>query len=447
MQQNILRLLVIILLPLFVASCGQIQGEILNAIDKITTPKKDRKNRQETPNNKPVIDEDPFFDSQDLEGFIPIKEDKTLKVAVMLPLSGKFENLGQSLLDSLQLAVFDYKKFNIQLVIYDTKGTSFGAVNAMRDIANQNIKLAIGPVFSSSIKAVSGIVKENNIITFSLSNNEELINNPNLFLMGLSVTQQVERIISYSIEQGKNNFVAILPNNEYGSTIARNLKSIAGAKDGNVINIEYYDANLADLDEKVNRIVNSYSIAQRVYDQYKEAKDNKEEDQEFIVEEEDKIYPDAILIGQSGKALSKIKSLIDLYNVDERDLQIIGTSNFGDISSLEDKNLLGSWFVGPQTNKYDDFEKHYYRTYSKFPPKIASLAYDTLAVIGKVAHSDIDNDIAMNDFYLKTEGFKGIDGLFRFLPNGLVERKFSILQISQGEFEVISEPMDEFLLY
>ena len=445
MQQNILKLLVIIILPFLLNSCGQIQGEILNAFDKLTTPKQTQ--QDQVNQDQPIIDEDPFFESQDLDDIVKKPQDQTLKVAVMLPLSGKFENLGQSLLNSLQLAVFDYKKFNIELVIYDTKANSFGAVNAMRDIANKNIKLAIGPVFSSSIKAVSQIAKDNDIITFSLSNNEELINNPNLFLMGLSVAQQIERMVAYSIAQGKNNFVAILPNNEYGSTIARNLKSIASAKDGNVINVEYYNANLADLDEKVNRIVNSYSIAQRVYDQYQEAKENKEEEQEFIVEEEDKIYPDAILISQSGSTLSKIKSLIDLYNVDERDLQIIGTSNFGDISSLEDPKLVGSWFTGPKTDKYEDFEKHYYKTYSQFPPKIASLAYDTLAVIGKVAASDVDNNITMDDFYLKLEGFKGIDGLFRFLPNGLVERKFSILQISQGQFEVIDDSLDGFLMY
>ena len=45
------------------------------------------------------------------------------------------------------------------------------------------------------------------------------------------------------------------------------------------------------------------------------------------------------------------------------------------------------------------------------------------------------------------QGFEGINGKFRFLTNGLVERRLAIIKIIDGRFEIIDYNDEPFLKY
>ena len=49
-------------------------------------------------------------------------------------------------------------------------------------------------------------------------------------------------------------------------------------------------------------------------------------------------------------------------------------------------------------------------------------------------------------------GYQGVDGLFRFLPNGLTQRNLAVLKITPSKktgnwFETIEKPNDNFIEY
>ena len=92
------------------------------------------------------------------------------------------------------------------------------------------------------------------------------------------------------------------------------------------------------------------------------------------------------MIPESGKTLSKIVASIKKQNVDEREFQIVGTSGWDDISTMNDFNLLGAWFVAPENEKFREFERSYYRSFNKFPPRISSIVYDSVAAVAAVTN-------------------------------------------------------------
>src|SRR5690606_31640164 len=104
----------------------------------------------------------------------------------------------------------------------------------------QNIKIIIGPVFSTSLQAIADVVENNNIISLSFSNNANLANHTGIFLMGFSPEQQIEKIVDYASKKGKNNFAIIAPNNQYGLIISNLLKNVAHRKDANFIASQFY---------------------------------------------------------------------------------------------------------------------------------------------------------------------------------------------------------------
>ena len=117
------------------------------------------------------------------------QEGDKLSVALLLPLSGKAEKVGQIMLKAAQLSMFNNKLNNIVIMPYDTKGTAFGAVEAINAAIRDNADVVLGPLFTQSTKAILDIAEMNNLILISFSDNQNLIDTKhnNLYLMGLTL--------------------------------------------------------------------------------------------------------------------------------------------------------------------------------------------------------------------------------------------------------------------
>ncbi|MCE3255604.1 MAG: putative lipoprotein [Rickettsiaceae bacterium] len=362
---------------------------------------------------------------------------KKVKVAALLPLSGKNKELGEALLNSITMSLFENdKNADIDLVVFDSEDLK----KSVSKIAEQNIKTVIGPVFSSDVEEMLKLVSPGQMTILSFSNNQDLANKKGVFLMGFLPEQQIERITSYAISSGKENFAIIAPNNQYGKKFTEILKEMVRRKDANLISAGMYTNSTKDLERVVSKTVGAYTVPPRVA-----ARKNSP-----VTIEDNKIYADVIFIPESGAVLSKIVSLIKKYNKDEREIQIIGSSNWDDVDVLKDPNLIGGWFTSTNSDKYRDFEKEYYKTYNSFPPRITSIAHDAMVAVAEAVRKSKNRELSAADFvnYISSKNsFEGVDGLFRFLPNGIVQRNFAVLEIENGEFDVIDSPSRMFFKY
>ncbi len=362
------------------------------------------------------------------------KNYQTIKIALLLPITGKNKDLGQALYNTAVMSLFDNDKMGkIELFLFDSKEDPKDCVLAANDIIKKDIKIIVGPVFSDCLEAIAPLAKQDNLAVISLSNNQKFSNHTGIFLAGFFVEEQIDRSVSYSILRGKKNFAAILPNNQYGLAFSRLLKENVKIKGGNYILEEFYQPNDKNLANLVNKIINSSATS---------SSSNGAGD---------KIYPQVIFIPEAGKNSAKIVSLIKDASNTQR-FEIVGSSNWDDIATLNNPNLVGSWFSGPEYQKFDQFEKNYYQIYSKFPPRISSIIYDIVAVISEITNRNQDKIPEFKDFIfydqnLTRNGFRGIDGLFRFLENGLVQRNLAIIEVGNGTFYTLDKPLDQFVDY
>ena len=87
---------------------------------------------------------------------------KLLKIGVLLPLSGEIQNIGESFLKSIHLALKDISDSKIKIYPRDSKGNALDAYNAAKEFEELGIKVVIGPIFHESLERL----KEIDNITF-----------------------------------------------------------------------------------------------------------------------------------------------------------------------------------------------------------------------------------------------------------------------------------------
>ena len=101
----------------------------------------------------------------------------------------------------------------------------------------------------------------------------------------------------------------------------------------------------------------------------------------------------------------------------------------------------GGAFPAPDAAGIADFEKRYQAIFGDAPPKHASFGYDAGALAATLAGAN-RLDAAMVQ---RQQGWGGVNGLFRFLPDGSAERALSVMQLqSQGGVKTVSPALQTF---
>ena len=122
-----------------------------------------------------------------------------LKIGVLLPLSGKFQDIGESFLKAIQLALYDISNENIKIYPKDNKGNALSTYQAAKEFEEQGIKIVIGPIFYENLERLGEV---NNITFISLTNKTKEIPK-NIIAFGVNIESQVETLKNY-FENDKN---------------------------------------------------------------------------------------------------------------------------------------------------------------------------------------------------------------------------------------------------
>lgn len=352
-----------------------------------------------------------------------------VNIALLLPLSGKYQKLGEGMLDAAQLVLFQMNAPNLTILPYDTGDTSFGATEAAKKAIADQVEVILGPVFSSSAKAVGKVAAAHGIPVVSFSNDASLMGS-GVFALGFRPEQQVQQVIRRAMKDGIEEFTAILPNNAYGAAVAKTLRETVEAYPGvSVLKTEFYrfdaEGRPMDLLNHVNAV--SYAALTK--------KPEKDYDKKIKRYNTNPIkYPRALLVPVGGNELKEILALLHQQQVAPDKLILLGSSQWKDID-VYDAVLQNAIFTASPREQHNLFENRFRETYGYEPPSIASLAYDAIALAVTVSHMSDGQKIAAG-VLTDPRGFLGIDGIFRLKKDGLVERGFDIIRIENGEARV-----------
>jgi len=99
--------------------------------------------------------------------------------------------------------------------------------------------------------------------------------------------------------------------------------------------------------------------------------------------------------------------------------------------------LQGGWFAAPDAAGFRAFSARYRAKYGQDPVRTATLAYDAVSLVAALVKTQgsqrFDEAVLTN-----SSGFAGIDGVFRFRPDGTNQRGLAILRVTPNGPQVVS---------
>ncbi|MCC3304087.1 penicillin-binding protein activator [Sneathiella sp. HT1-7] len=376
--------------------------------------------------------------------------EEKIKIAILLPLSGPTAAVGNDLLRAANIALFDLGNGQLELLPLDTKGTPRGAESAAAEALVSGAELILGPLFSSSVATVRPLARERgvNVITFST---DTTVAGDGVYVMGLTVGQQIKRAMEFAYRQGLFNFAVLAPNSPYGDAVVKNVTETSTALGLSLDRTVRYPTDVPagsqDLHE-IAKILGDYGLRQKQLEKEIELYAAKEDaESKAYVKRLEKLDTfgevtfDALIIPEGGARLKELASLVSYYDVDPEVVQFIGTGLWEDPSLSAEPALVGGWFSAPAPEKAAAFQKRFTELYGYQPSRIASLAYDAMALAGVMALDPADIRFS-RDAIENPSGFTGYDGIFRFPENGIAERGLAVLEVGPKK-QLVLEPEPE----
>lgn len=333
-----------------------------------------------------------------------------VRVALLLPLSGKNGDLGQAMLKAAQMALFDVGSANFELVPRDTKSTPEGAASAAQAAVARQESLILGPVFADDLRAVRPIAQSANIPVISFSTDWKQAGG-DTYIMGFMPFAQVARVAQYAQSKGYDHIGVFAPQTEYCDVVLSALQR-TGVK---VVKVGRYSPQQSDL----SAIVADFAAT------------SKQDDGQYMF--------NALMLPVGGEGLRSLMSVFELNGVRTRNVRLLGTGLWDDPALTRDPAVFGGWFAAPDPSLRRDFERRYSENYGGAPPRLASLAYDATALSAVLARIGNPGQIYSRSALTHARGFAGIDGVFRFRPDGLTERGLAVLEIQSGR-DVVIDP-------
>lgn len=357
-------------------------------------------------------------------------------VALLLPLSGANAQLGQALLDAAQLALFEVGGRTLTLMPRDTGGTPEGAAAAARTAIADGARLILGPLFAAEAAGVVQQARAANVSVVSFSN-DRAVAGGGAFILGVPPQSQIERIVGFARSRGLSRFAALVPGNAFGAVVEDALRGAASATGGETVAVERYDAGSTDPTPAVRRLANYEQRRQALAEQKRTlAAQNSQAGRDALraLEGRETIGDlpfEAVLLPDGGDRLLTIAPLLPYYDVDPAQVRLLGMASWDDARLGREPALVGAWFAAPPPDARTDFLRRFRATYGREAPRVATVAYDAVALAAVLAQAPGGADFSPRAI-ASPNGYDGMDGLFRLLPDGTIERGLAVLEIQRG---------------
>src|SRR6202050_2161388 len=321
-----------------------------------------------------------------------------VKVGLILPLSaaGNAGVAAQSMKSAAEMALTEFLNPNIQLLIKDDTGSPQGAQQATQQALGEGAEIILGPLFALSVPATAQLTRArgDSVIAFSTDSS---VAGRGVYLLSFLPESDVNRIIEYAAGTGKRSYAALLPDNAYGNVVEAAFKQAVARRGGRVVAFEKYGADRAG----VARIAQALGQA------------------------------DALLLADDGDSVVATADALTAAGANLKNVQLLGTGLWDNPRVSNSPALRGGLYAAPDPSGFRAFSGRYRAKYGADPVRTATLAYDAVALVAALARTQGGQRFSA-EVLTNPSGFAGIDGVFRFRPDGTNERGLAVMRVAPG---------------
>ncbi len=341
---------------------------------------------------------------------------KPVVVALMVPYdSGKPLNdqLAENLVNAARMAQSDLQGVAIDLRVYNTGADPARAsAEATRAIA-EGAQIIIGPLFSGATSAVGAVAAPEGINVLSFSNNEAIAGD-NVYIMGVNFRDIATRLFSYSLGTGVSNIGVVYPAGAEGEAGRAAAEYAARRTGATLAAAASYPLSMEGLSEAAPEIAGIMA-------------DNR--------------VQGILFTDTPTRGLPFIAAALGSEGITRRNTQFMGLARWDTSTELLNQpSMQGGLFAVPDPALTAQFDERYLARHGVEPHNLAAIAYDAVAAVGaliKTAQAEGTTDTFSRERLTNPNGFIGVNGIFRFTPDGMNERGLAVLKVDKGDAVVV----------
>lgn len=339
---------------------------------------------------------------------------KQIAIGAILPLTGDGAKYGQEARQGIDLAVKDLQQkegLDIRVVYEDDRGTSTGAVSAFTKlVTTDKLPVVIGPMYSSTAKAVAPLAERYKVVVFSPSASDPALteagdyffrNWPSDIYEGGVVAELVRQKLQVQT-------VAILAVNlDYGVGLTKVFQSTFESLGGRVVAVEYYKQGATDFRAQLTKLK--------------------------------ALQPEAVYLPGYYTEIGLILRQARQLGLRTRFISCVGFDN-PKVLEIAGEAAEGVIFARPRfaPNSTDplvqDFVRRYTAAYGTAPGVYAAHAYDALRIIALAIQKGGYSAEGIKNALYAIRDFPGVTGNTSFDRNGDVIKPIQIMQVKGGTF-------------
>ncbi len=335
-------------------------------------------------------------------------------VGLIVPLGagGQGAIVANALKNAAEMALAEFQGANIRLVIKDDKGTPEGARAAAQEALAEGAEIVLGPLFAPTVQAAASVVRPAGrpMIAFS---SDASVAAPGVYLMAFLAEGDVTRVVSYAAQQGRRSAAALIPDTPYGRVVEGAFQQVCAQRGVRVVGLERFALDQDQMQAAVGRLAPTFGQIDLV----------------FLPETADTLPAVGQALQSAGMNFGRVKP--------------IGTGIWNDARAFRVTQLQGGWFAAPDTAGFNAFAQRYQQRFSAAPTRTATLSYTAVTLVAALARQQGSARFS-EQALTNSSGFEGVDGLFRFRPDGLIDRGLAVLELRNGQAVTVSAAPREF---
>ena len=311
--------------------------------------------------------------------------------------------------NATRMAMADLGNVLVDLRVYSTAANPDIAAEMASKAVDDGAKIILGPFYGAEANKAGAAVAGRGVAVISFSNNPAIAGG-NVFILGQTFDSTANRLASYAVTKGLTRIMVVSDQTAAGEVGKAAIQSAVVSAGGSVAAVGSYQFSQNGIVQAVSDIASSAksSTSQAVF-----------------------------LTADTGGALPLLTQLLMENGVDPVTTQYIGLTRWDiPVANLTQPGVQGGWFALPDPGLALQFQTRYQSAYGAAPHATAGLAYDGMAAIGALVKQNGPDGLGAGSL-TQGAGFVGVNGIFRFLPNGTNERALAVAQIVNQQVTVI----------
>ena len=350
--------------------------------------------------------------------FKTVAASEKIKIGLLVPMTGKNKDLGQSIIKAVSLAVKDIDSNLIEIIPKDTATKPNQTLRSAFELKEMGVKVVIGPIFYDSITYLD----EMKDLTFLSLTNKTLDLPKNVISAGINSTSQLNTIKKFLEKNNIQRTIFLTPIQDFEFEVKKGIKNskIKIFKD------YVYNTDPTKLTTQIEEITNYKIRKQNLEDEIYRIKKSNEINKEKKIKRLEKRYSlgglnfDAVIIADFDESLKSVATSLLYTDVSPKNKYFITLNQWFDQSLLNETDIQPIYYPSINKNNFNNYKDKFYKEFKEYPSHLTLLSYD---LVGLVYYLSLKTNLSnLNKLFKKKNSFKGKIGIFDIKNNKINHR-------------------------